>query len=95
MIEPEVHNRRFLGTSVKWVAEIDSADRVEGLISRAYYTDTSGRPGPVALALPESTLLDIPTAKQTLVHVYPGRVSATDLVYSGGENSITLPGQNS
>lgn len=52
----EVDYRRFLGSSVKWVAEIDDASRIDEMVSRAFFTATSGRPGPVALALPESTL---------------------------------------
>ena len=73
MIEPEVHNRRFLGISVNWVAEIDSADRVAELISRACYSVTFGRPGPVALALSESTLLTCGTGttkKHSIGHTY-------------------------
>lgn len=52
----EVDYRQFLGKSVKWVAEIDNPARIGEMVSRAFYTATSGRPGPVALALPESTL---------------------------------------
>ncbi|MFK8082772.1 MAG: thiamine pyrophosphate-binding protein [Granulosicoccus sp.] len=52
----EVDYRRFFGASVKWVAEIDSAERIDEFVSRAFHTATSGRPGPVALVLPESTL---------------------------------------
>jgi len=52
----EIDYRRFLGSSVKWVAEIDNAERIEEFISRAFHTATSGRPGPVALVLPETTL---------------------------------------
>ncbi len=52
----EVDYRRFLGTSVKWVAEIDDPARIDEFVSRAFHTATSGRPGPVALALPETTL---------------------------------------
>ncbi|MFK7994662.1 MAG: thiamine pyrophosphate-binding protein [Granulosicoccus sp.] len=52
----EIDYRRFLGASVKWVAEIDSAERIDEFISRAFHTATSGRPGPVALVLPETTL---------------------------------------
>ena len=32
----EVDYRRFLGTGVKWVAEIDRADRIEELVLRAF-----------------------------------------------------------
>lgn len=52
----EVDYRAFLGSCVKWVAEIDDPSRMDEMIARAFHTATSGRPGPVALALPESTL---------------------------------------
>ena len=51
-----VHFRRFPVISVKWVAEIDSDSRIQEFILRAFYAATSGRPGSVALALPETTL---------------------------------------
>lgn len=54
----EVDYRQFFGGMAKWVAEIDSADRVQEMLSRAWYTATSGRPGPVVLVLPEDTLTD-------------------------------------
>jgi len=46
----------MFGSMVKWVAEIDHPSRIDEFITRAFYTATSGRPGPVVLALPESTL---------------------------------------
>jgi acetolactate synthase-1/2/3 large subunit len=58
----EVDYRQFFGGMVKWVAEIDSADRVQEMVSRAWHTATSGRPGPVVLVLPEDTLTDTATA---------------------------------
>jgi acetolactate synthase-1/2/3 large subunit len=72
----EVDFRRFLGNAVKWVAEIDDANRMDELISRAFHTATSGRPGPVALALPESTLSAMAepqlVAPWKQVETYPG-----------------------
>ena len=52
----EVNYHRFLGEAVKWVAEIEDAERMDEMISRAFHVATSGRPGPVALALPENAL---------------------------------------
>lgn len=52
----EVDYHQFFGGMAKWVAEIDSADRVPEMMSRAWHVATSGRPGPVVLALPEDTL---------------------------------------
>ncbi len=52
----EINVHRFLGGMVKWVDEVDSAERVPELLSRAFFESTSGRPGPVALSLPEDML---------------------------------------
>ncbi len=49
----EVDYRRMYGQMCKWVASIDRADRVQEMISHAFHLATSGRPGPVVLALPE------------------------------------------
>ncbi|WP_211250320.1 thiamine pyrophosphate-binding protein [Fodinicurvata fenggangensis] len=54
----EIDYRRMYGEMAKWVAQIDDAERIPEFISRAYYTATSGRPGPVVLALPEDMLCD-------------------------------------
>src|SRR5690606_21355444 len=52
----EIDYRRMFGQSAKWVAQIDRADRVPEFISHAFHVATSGRPGPVVLALPEDML---------------------------------------
>jgi acetolactate synthase I/II/III large subunit len=49
----EVDFRRMFGQMAKWVASIDRADRVQEMVSHAFHIATSGRPGPVVLALPE------------------------------------------
>jgi acetolactate synthase-1/2/3 large subunit len=54
----EVNYRAFLGPLAKWVAEVDQTDRLPEYISRAFHVATSGRPGPVVLALPEDMLSD-------------------------------------
>lgn len=54
----EVDYRQMFGGMAKWVAEIDSAERVPEMISRAFHTAMSGRPGPVVLALPEDMLVE-------------------------------------
>lgn len=52
----EIDYRRMFGQMAKWVAQIDRTDRIPEFVARAYATATSGRPGPVVLALPEDTL---------------------------------------
>ena len=52
----EVDYRAFFGPLVKWATQIESADRIPEIISRAFTTAMSGRPGPVVVALPEDVL---------------------------------------
>src|SRR3546814_3843489 len=52
----EIDYSRMFGQLAKWVAEIDDAQRIPEMVSRAFHTATSGRPGPVVLALPEDML---------------------------------------
>lgn len=52
----EVDYRRMFGQMAKWVAQIDRTDRIPEFLARAFKLATSGRPGPVVLALPEDTL---------------------------------------
>ena len=47
----EIDYRHMFGPMAKWVEQIDSADRIPELVSRAFHVATSGRPGPVVLAL--------------------------------------------
>ncbi len=54
----EIDYRRMFGQMAKWVAQIDDAARIPEFMHRAFMTATSGRPGPVVLALPEDMLTD-------------------------------------
>ena len=64
----EVDYRRMFGQMTKWVAQIDRADRVPEFVARAFQTATSGRPGPVVLALPEDMQLQTVTVPDALCH---------------------------
>jgi acetolactate synthase-1/2/3 large subunit len=57
----EIDYRRMFGPMSKWVAQIDRADRVHEYVSHAFHLATSGRPGPVVLALPEDMLTETAT----------------------------------
>ncbi len=52
----EIDYRRMFGQMTKWVAQIDDAARVPEYVAHAFQVATSGRPGPVVLALPEDML---------------------------------------
>jgi acetolactate synthase-1/2/3 large subunit len=54
----ELDYRAVFGSMAKWATQIDSAERVPEIIARAFAVATSGRPGPVVLALPEDMLTD-------------------------------------
>ena len=54
----EVEFRLMFAPLCKWVAQIERADRIPEYLSRAFHVATSGRPGPVVLALPEDVLAE-------------------------------------
>jgi acetolactate synthase I/II/III large subunit len=58
----ELDYRAVFGTMAKWVVEIDRAERIPELLSRAWITALSGRPGPVVMALPEDMLTSLTDA---------------------------------
>ncbi|MDQ7246318.1 thiamine pyrophosphate-binding protein [Dongia sedimenti] len=54
----EVDFRRLFGQVTKWTAQIEDARRIPEYMSQAFHRAMNGRPGPVALALPEDMLTD-------------------------------------
>ncbi|MGQ7249193.1 thiamine pyrophosphate-binding protein [Halomonas sp. V046] len=79
----EIDYRRMFGPMAKWVAQIDATDRIPEYIARAYRVATSGRPGPVVLALPEDTLWGeaevADTSPMAPLHAYPGAHQLAEL----------------
>ncbi|MBX6425748.1 MAG: thiamine pyrophosphate-binding protein [Variibacter sp.] len=65
----ELDYRAVFGSTTKWTTEIDDPARIPELISRAFHVATTGRPGPVVIALPEDmlteriTIADAPAAE--------------------------------
>lgn len=57
----EIEFRQMFSPFAKWAAEIESADRIPEYMLRAFQVATSGRPGPVVLALPEDMLAECST----------------------------------
>ena len=55
----EVDYRQFYGALCKWVGQIERAERIPEMVSKAFHHAMSGRPGPVALALPEDMLREL------------------------------------
>ena len=72
----EVDYRQMFGPGTlgmaKWVAEVQSADRLPEYVARAFHTALQGRPGPVVLSLPEDMLTQ-PTAAAVLPRAVPAQ----------------------
>jgi acetolactate synthase-1/2/3 large subunit len=79
----EIDYRAFYGSVAKWVVEIDEARRIPELVGRAFAVATSGRPGPVVVALPEDMLTETADAPlplpSTPVETRPGAPEMTKL----------------
>jgi acetolactate synthase I/II/III large subunit len=79
----EIDYRRMFGEVAKWVAQIDGADRVQEMVARAFAVATSGRPGPVVLALPEDMLDDVAAAVELTIlrrlETYPSPEQLTEI----------------
>jgi acetolactate synthase I/II/III large subunit len=79
----EVDFRRMFAPLAKLVAQIDLAERVPELVNQAFQVATSGRPGPVVLALPEDMLRDRREAPVSgpyfAVRAHPGAVDLAEL----------------
>jgi acetolactate synthase-1/2/3 large subunit len=94
----EVDFRKMYAPLAKWVTQIDLAERVPELISQAFQVATSGRPGPVVLALPEDMLRDRAAAAVAgpyhAVRAHPGAADLAELrrLVAAAERPIMLVG---
>jgi acetolactate synthase-1/2/3 large subunit len=55
----EIDYRQMFGSVAKWVVQIDQANRIPELVAHAVDVATSGRPGPVVVALSEEMQKDV------------------------------------
>ncbi|CAM3842276.1 thiamine pyrophosphate-binding protein [Paracoccus yeei] len=58
----EIDYPAVFGTVAKWVVEIDRVERIPEILTRAWTAATTGRPGPVVIALPEDMLTTLTDA---------------------------------
>lgn len=79
----EVDYKAFFGSMAKWVVEIDKAERIPELVTRAFRVAMQGRPGPVVIALPEDMLVETATVADAAfvepVQTYPGQAEMARL----------------
>jgi acetolactate synthase-1/2/3 large subunit len=73
----EIDYRRMFGSVAKWVTQIDQTSRIPEIVAHAVDVATSGRPGPVVIALSEemqretAEVLDLPPVPVTRAHPDP------------------------
>ncbi len=94
----EIDFRRMFAPLAKWVAQIDRTDRIPEYVARAFSTATSGRPGPVVLALPEDMLrteVDVPDARPyqaAQAHPSAEQIDRVRVLLAGAERPFVLAG---
>ncbi|MFN4157068.1 MAG: thiamine pyrophosphate-binding protein [Gemmobacter sp.] len=94
----EVDYRAFFAPLVKWVAEVDDTARLPEYIARAFAVATSGRPGPVVLALPEDMLSahadtpDIPPARTLPATATPAQTEAVTTALALAQRPMVVVG---
>jgi acetolactate synthase-1/2/3 large subunit len=94
----EVDFRKMYAPLAKWVTQIDLAERVPELLNQAFQVATSGRPGPVVVALPEDMLRDRAAAAVVgpyhAVRAHPGAADLAELrrLLAAAERPIMLVG---
>src|SRR3989338_2540341 len=79
----ELDYSAVFGTMAKWVVQLADPARVPELISRSFHVATSGRPGPVVVALPEDMLTEAATVADALPYqvteTHPGAAQLAEL----------------
>ena len=94
----EVDFRQMYAPLTKWVAQIDDAARIPEMVSRAFHVATSGRPGPVALALPEDMQRETTDAADAApyraIQASPGAIDMERLgeMLAGAERPFVIAG---
>ncbi len=94
----EVEFRLMFAPLCKWVAQIERADRIPEYIARAFSVATSGRPGPVVLALPEDVLsekiavADAPPYRSVAAQATTDAVEATRLLLRAARRPLAIVG---
>src|SRR5258706_11052979 len=94
----EIDYRRMYGSIVKWVAQIERADRIPEYVARAFRVAQSGRAGPVVLALPEDMLAataavtDIARIEVPIVQPAPQELSRLRALLAAAQRPMVVAG---
>lgn len=95
----EIDYRAAFGPMAKWAVEIEDADRIPELLSRAWKEATTGRPGPVVIALPEDMLTTLTDAAPltcaphfSAAHPDPDAIAQTRDILAQAKRPLVLYG---
>ncbi len=94
----EMDYRAVFGTLAKWATEVDQIERLPEYISHAFHLATSGRPGPVVLALPEDMLsscadvMDLPPPSVQPFAISDEQLSAVTTALAGAKRPLVIAG---
>jgi acetolactate synthase-1/2/3 large subunit len=79
----ELDYRAVFGGLAKWATEVDDPARLPEIVSRAFHVATSGRPGPVVIALPEDMLTQAASVADAepyaAIETHPGLTQMAEL----------------
>jgi acetolactate synthase I/II/III large subunit len=79
----EMDYRAFLGSTVKWATQIEDAARIPEIVQRAFHVAMQGRPGPVAISLPEDVLTEMAGVADAMraepAPIWPGLTQMAEL----------------
>src|SRR3954451_25059507 len=95
----ELDYRAMYGPIAKWATQVDDAARLPEIMARAFAAATSGRPGPVVIALPEDMLtdrVDVPDGRRAQVPAAsPGEPELARLgeLLAGAERPLIVVGE--
>jgi acetolactate synthase-1/2/3 large subunit len=94
----ELDYRAAFGPLAKWATEVDDPARFPEIISRAFHVATSGRPGPVVIALPEDVLTEMASVadapRHQVIESHPSPAQMVDLqkLLHGAKKPVALLG---
>ncbi len=94
----EVDYRQMFAPLAKWVTQIDHAHRIPEVVAHAVDVATSGRPGPVVIALSEEmqkdmvSVPDIPRANVSVAFPDPAALARMRTMIAGAKRPIAVVG---
>jgi len=94
----ELDYRAVFGSMTKWATEVEVAERIPEVVSRAFFTACAGRPGPVVVALPKDLLqepiaaADAPPFRTVESAPTPSDMAALGGLLAGAERPLLVLG---